>query len=106
MDINIGYTNGISDERLSAIDCGGYRLLVDEGSCEDALGAALSADRDPVTTIILKSYRRRDGENSSHCAAHAVSSQNQILVELQRGLAIAGRPMRSESRQLLYVRPS
>jgi hypothetical protein len=39
-------------------------------------------------------------------AAHAVSSQNQILVELQRGLAIAGRRMRAESQKLLYVRPS
>ncbi len=54
----------------------------------------------------IKLYGRRDGENSSHGAAHAVSSQNQILVEPQRGLAIPGRLTRAESRQRLYARPS
>src|SRR5215510_10721085 len=45
-------------------------------------------------------------ENPSHGAAHVASSQNQMLVEPQRGLAIPERLTRAESRQRLYVRPS
>src|SRR5215813_10839470 len=57
----------------------------------DLFGAGCGSAHGRSSCIDEETARTRHGD------AHAVSSQNRILVEPQRGLVIAGRRMRSES---------
>jgi hypothetical protein len=74
-----GGAPGILGKLLSAV----FNVNRQEGSldqCRERYRARFT-----LSHARYRSRRRRDGENSSHGAAHAVSSQNQMLVEPQRG---------------------